>query len=243
MLQRLVPMGVGVIGIAGDRLAIARDRVVGAPLLLADQGQIIVRMRAVWLGGGRPFIFPRGLVDSAQRLQGGAEIGMRLGMVRVQLERLAMGADRLFEAPTKLKDRAQRIIGLGRRRERDGPPALGFGLFQPSGGLERRRQIGPEIREIGFECDRAADQFDRGFMPPALVGDKSEQVEAVDLGGRVPQNPEIERLGRIEIAGAMMADRSRQKFALGTAGHIGPSHKNSADDLSSAEHQSILDRG
>jgi hypothetical protein len=78
----------------------------------------------------------------------------------------------------------------------------------------------------------------------ALVGDQPEQMEAVGMVGIVPQDSAIDRLSRGQVAGPAAA-KSWLGLVLSTraSGGRGVENKNSADNLSPAEHQSIAEQG
>ena len=194
------------LGAIMDRLTIGGDRLPRAPLLLTDEPQIIVDMGTVGACPYRPFEFPRGLVEPSERLKRRAEVGMGLGMVGVQRQSLPIRFDRLIQPPLKLRQRAERVIGLRRRRQTDGMPAFRLGLRQSPRGFVDRRHVGPEIGEIGAKGNGLANQFDGSRKLLALVGDQSEQMQAVGMVGIVPQDSAIERFRGRQVAGAMMAD-------------------------------------
>ena len=90
-------MGLGVVGLEPDRLAVLGDRLGRLPLGVQGEAEVVVGLAVVGLEPDRLAVFGDGLVPAPLSVQGVAEVVVGHGVVGLEPDRLAARGDRPVE--------------------------------------------------------------------------------------------------------------------------------------------------
>jgi len=136
------------------------------------------------------------LVELPQRMQGVAQIAVRLGEFRIGGDRLAVDARgllvvlELVERDAEIAQR-HRHVGL----DLDRPPRQFGRELGAAGETQHLAEIGVKERDLGRQPDRLLDVLDRIAQVAVLVGDQPEEMLGYRQVGLRFENAPADRLG------------------------------------------------
>ena len=171
--QAEVAVGLGVVGLEPDRLAVFGDGLVELPLGLQGDAEVVVGLGVVGLEPDRLAVFGDGLVELPLGLQGDAEVDVGLGVVGLEPDRLAVFGDGLVELPLGTQGDAEVVVGLGVvGLEPDRLAVFGDGLVELPLVTQGDAEVVVGLGVVGLEPDRLA-VFGDGLveLPLACQGD------------------------------------------------------------------------
>ncbi len=185
-----------------ERPVVGRERFGVFALFVGDQAEGAQRAGVIGTKGERALCRGAGGRLIAGAAQGGAKIGVSLGVGRPDGDGLAVGRDcvlNLAEAGPRV---ATIVVGLGQRRiAGDGAGERGRGLARPA-KAEQRQPLRIVIGGIGrVERQRAADQSQRFAVIATLMMDEAKQMQRVGVFGVLEEEAAVECYGLGEPAG------------------------------------------
>lgn len=155
-----------------------------------------------------------GLFEAALLAEHDGEIVVRVRIIGAQRQRALERRPRLVPPALLVQRMAEPMKRRGiLRGERHGLAAVLDRLVVTADRLIGHGDVGVKIRQLRIECDRPADQLDRGRVPAGLVGDDAEEMQAVGVVRIDIEHLPVEPLRLGELPGLMPAERKRREPA------------------------------
>jgi len=194
-----------------DRTPQALRRFAAAAELVQGQGEIIVGLDVIRLGGDGAAMALYRLVEAPLRLQRRAEIVVGFGVIGFQRDRAAIALDRLGHAVLPEQRDTQMIVRVGVIRVGLGGTAvarLRLGEIPPA--AQHQPEIVMRHREAGIDGNRLADQSDPGVAIVFLIANASRKMQGIAMRRIGGQDLLVTLRGGVELTRLVMFDRALQ---------------------------------
>ena len=137
---------------------------------------------------------------------------MRRRKVRLEPDGFAEAGDSLIDPPLLLQHIGQVVVRIGKVRfEPDRSAVAGNRVIEPALRGQGVAEVGVIQRDRGFHRDRLADPLSGQTVMSALVGDHTEQMEAIGVAGLNRENLKVETFGFAQAPGLMALQRGIQR--------------------------------